>query len=318
MAGIDAPTAAHTETVRIWQQNCRKSPTCQQDVINNLHKFRADICIIQEPYIDSKGNTRAPPNWTTIYPPDHLLENQPRTRSVILISPQIGADICSTIPIDSPDITAIQIETKLGSLRIFNIYNDITHSDTINKLRAWTDHPETNTKPPTPTFSTGPGVHTVWAGDFNRHHPAWDEDHQEHLFTAAATRDAVHLLDAIDHAGLTMALPKGTNTLETARGNWTRPDNVFLTHELVDHIIICDTDPSNRPPDADHLPIILELDLGVDTTRLTESYVWKEVEWPDVRKDLTIALDTYGPPRPLHTVGELEHAASHQYFCIWL
>jgi hypothetical protein len=228
---------------------------------------------------------------------------------VILISPEIGANICTTIPIDSPDITAIQIETTQGSLRIINIYNNITHSDTILKLHAWTDHPKDHTLPPTPIFSTGPGAHTIWAGDFNRHHQSWDDDHQDHLFTAAATQDAELLLDAVDNAGLTMALPKGTNTLRTSRGNWTRPDNVFLSHELTEHIIVCDTDPASRPIEADHLPIILELDLGVDATRTVESYVWKEVEWADLQTDLAAALDTYGPPRQLCSVAELEHAA---------
>jgi hypothetical protein len=303
------PDGQPIETVTIWQQNCRKSLDCQLDLVNSLQNTNANICLIQEPYLDNKRNTRTPPNWTAIYPPDHLLDKEPRTRSVILISPRIGANICTTIPINSPDISAIQIQTTQGSLRIINVYNDITHSKTVHKLHAWTDNPQEHTSPPTPTFSTGPGAHTIWAGDFNRHHPAWDDDDQDQLFTAAAIRDANILLDAVDNAGLTMALPKGTNTLETTRGNWTRPDNVFLSHDLVDLIVKCDTDPSNRPIVTNHLPIVLELDLGVDTQRPVESYIWKEVEWSDLRIDLEAALSTYGPPRQLNTIAELEHAA---------
>jgi hypothetical protein len=65
------------ESVNIQQQNCRKSLDCQLDVINSLNLSNTHICLIQEPYIDLKGNTHAPPNWTSIYPPDHLLDDQP-------------------------------------------------------------------------------------------------------------------------------------------------------------------------------------------------------------------------------------------------
>jgi hypothetical protein len=305
----DNNTPDTLETVKIWQQNCRKSLQCQLDLINSLDPRKYDICLIQEPYIDHLGNTRAPPNWTAIYPPTHRRDDAPQTRSVILISPAIGANVCIPIPIDSPDITAIQLETHQGSVRIINIYNDINHSDTIEKICTWQTNPTAHTSPPTPLHSTGRMTHTLWAGDFNRHHPTWDDKHQEHLFTAAAIRDADILLNAIAEAGLAMMLPKGINTLCTPQGDWTHPDNVFASHELTDLISICTVDPSNRLIITDHLPIYIELEVGISRTGRVESYVWKEVDWKEFEKDLAAALKAHGPPRILHSVLELEHAA---------
>ena len=58
-----------------------------------------------------------------------------------------------------------------------------------------------------------------------------------------------------------MALPSGIPTLETALGNWTRPDNVWRSNNPSNPIISCNTKPSIRPPRADHLPIVTSLDL---------------------------------------------------------
>ena len=44
-----------------------------------------------------------------------------------------------------------------------------------------------------------------------------------------------------------MALPSGIPTLETALGNWTRPDNVWHSNNPSNPIISCNTKPSIRP-----------------------------------------------------------------------
>lgn len=37
----------------------------------------------------------------------------------------------------------------------------------------------------------------IWLGDFNRHHPIWDEERNAHLFTRGALDAAQPLLDLI-------------------------------------------------------------------------------------------------------------------------
>jgi hypothetical protein len=297
-------------TLRIRQQNCRKLEACQQDVINPCNPELYDLCLVQEPWLDFLGNTRAPTGWSAVYPPTHLLDGRKRTRSVIFVSPRLAGDAVTTIPIDSADITAVQVETPRGLVRILNVYNDQTHLNTVTKLRAWTDNPEANTSPPTPLQARGPGVHTMWLGDFNRHHPLWDDDHQEQMFTRQALDDADQLIQACMHVRLVQALPKGINTLETAHGNWTRPDNVFMSEELHELIVKCDVAPDIRPPVTNHLPIITELDLDLDHTKVTESYSWLYVEQDKFIDTVRVALEASGPPEAeITTAAGLEREA---------
>ena len=54
----------------------------------------------------------------------------------------------------------------------------------------------------------------IWAGDFNRHHPFWDNKNDIHLFTNQAINKATDLIELIANYKLNMALPKGIPTLQ--------------------------------------------------------------------------------------------------------
>ncbi|KAG6858909.1 hypothetical protein C0991_001740, partial [Blastosporella zonata] len=47
------------QKLRIWQQNVRKSFTTQADLINSIRPEAWDIVALQEPYLNSYGNTMA-------------------------------------------------------------------------------------------------------------------------------------------------------------------------------------------------------------------------------------------------------------------
>jgi hypothetical protein len=49
-----------------------------------------------------------------------------------------------------------------------------------------------------------------WCGDFNRHHPLWDREEDDRLFTPEALKDANILIEMVANEGLEMALPKGS------------------------------------------------------------------------------------------------------------
>jgi hypothetical protein len=295
-----------TRHVRIWQQNCRRSEACQQDVINSCNPDKYNLILIQEPWLDHLSNTHAPTGWSAVYPPTHYLENAERTRLVIFISPRLAGDACTNIPIDSPDITAVQLETERGSIRILNVYNTQEHSHTEDKLRAWTDAPTKNTSPPTALHTRGPAAHTLWMGDFNRHHLLWDDNNQDQLFTCDALRTANGLVKVAMHAQLMMRLPKGINTYETPHHTWTRPNNVFASEDLHDLVVRCDVAPELRPVSADHLPIITESDVSVDRTSVAESYVWKMVDEKTYREALCKAIEEKIGPAPEH-INTVEH-----------
>ncbi|KAJ3979434.1 hypothetical protein F5890DRAFT_1421356, partial [Lentinula detonsa] len=89
-------------------------------------KGQADIFAIQEPYIDSKGRTRALPHLRVVYPTGHIEHfgdpARPRSRSVMMIHTRLSTGSWTQIEIPCGDITAIQIKTTSSTLRIFNIY----------------------------------------------------------------------------------------------------------------------------------------------------------------------------------------------------
>jgi hypothetical protein len=97
--------------------------------------------------------------------------------------------------------------------------------------------------------------YVLWYGDFNRHHPAWDNDEDERLFTAAATHDAEVLINHVTDWNMVMALPKGIPTLKhMVTKRHSRPDNVFCTDGLTEYITKCDVVPELQPVNTDHFP----------------------------------------------------------------
>ena len=65
-------------------------------------------------------------------------------------------------------------------------------------------------------------VYLMWGGDFNWHHPMWEEERNHHLLVAGALREAKKLLTLIADFRMEMTLPKGLPTLEAmSTKNWT-------------------------------------------------------------------------------------------------
>ena len=85
---------------------------------------------------------------------------------------------------------------------------------------------------------------TIWLGDFNRHHPMWDEERNIHLFTKAVLDVAQPLLDMIIKHHMQMALPKDLPMLEVCTTkNFTRVNNVFCSTGLYNLFILYNTMP---------------------------------------------------------------------------
>ena len=105
----------------------------------------------------------------------------------------------------------------------------------------------------------------MWCGDFNQHHPMWDEERNRHLFTTRAIEELEELITLAADCDMYMALPKDMPTLESmSTKNWTWPDNVFCSTGLVDSVVCCTTDPGLRGPGTDHVPILTALEFPVE------------------------------------------------------
>src|ERR1700678_1782695 len=191
------------------------------------------------------------------------------------------------------DITGVQLKGPYGSLSIFNIYNDCTHSRNEATLQKYI-HDHANLILGTENH------HMIWAGDFNRHHPLWDNDGDPHLFTQQAIRFAEGIIELIAAYNLIMALLKGIPTLQhMVTGKYSRPDNVFSTAGFSDQITRCEVNPSLRPPSTDHFPIITNILLPQDRIDTPLSYNFKDVDWEDYGKKLSDKLKTVPNPQQI-------------------
>lgn len=193
------------EYIRILQQNVNASNVAQAEIMNTHHNSDIDIIAFQEPYFDFKGTTRASREWISVYPTGKEKEGAPKTRSMMLISSRIKSETWEEIHTKSNDITIIRIRTKGGWLYICNIYNDCNNDDAINELARICHEKENENSD------------FIWLGDFNRHHPMWDNPAHKRLFTAENIRKAEKLINFMMSLGLTMILEKETPTLEHMR-----------------------------------------------------------------------------------------------------
>jgi hypothetical protein len=143
-------------------------------------------------------------------------------------------------------------------------------------------------------------------GDFNRHHPLWEDIRNRHLYNYAASQP---LIDMLADYGLIQILPKNIPTLQsTSTDNWTRPDNVFGTEQLLEAVVTCDTDPSLRGPYTDHIPIHLTLNLEVMQADSSPRRNWRVVDWEAFNDHLSGLLHQH-PPLPLASEDEFQSAA---------
>jgi len=132
-------------------------------------------------------------------------------------------------------------------------------------------------------------AHNLWVGDFNHHHPHWDDRNDARLFTTEALEAANFLIDAVSALGLHMALPGGIPThLHNITKKWTRLDQVFISDHSTDLIEACDTETRFRSTKTDHLPVVTTLNLTIPVTQASAIPNFREVDWTEFRENLSI------------------------------
>ncbi|KAF8672219.1 Reverse transcriptase (RNA-dependent DNA polymerase) [Rhizoctonia solani] len=132
---------------------------------------------------------------------------------------------------------------------------------------------------------------TILLGDFNRHHPAWDDPRNKHLLTDKYVEAAKPLVQLVEERLLKMALPKFTPTHEhLVLKKLSRLDNVFVSDSLYDHLIECKAYPDRRPVSTDHFPIVTKLDLTLEKAKETLRRSFTNTNWEKFNKLLTEKL----------------------------
>jgi len=170
--------------------------------LNGL-KDEYDLVCIQEPHFDFRGIMRATGVWTVVYPSNHAEGQEGEgegetTRSLILIHHRISSDAWTQIEIANKDIMAIRLEGPNGRLNIYNIYNDCTHSQTIQVLKTHFEQRDRRARRWTGGNEEERGAgRDIWLGDFNWHHPMWDNNTNIGLFTRANLDAAEELIELV-------------------------------------------------------------------------------------------------------------------------
>ena len=89
---------------------------------------------MQEPFINTFGNTKATRNWRVIYPTSHLSDPAPLW-VVLLVSSSMNTNQWTQIPIPNTwDLLVAQFLGNFGSLTVYNVYNNCHNSDSIDQL----------------------------------------------------------------------------------------------------------------------------------------------------------------------------------------
>ena len=295
----------HTEltqiqTIRIWQQNLNRSQMGQQETLNTITPNSYDIMAIQEPWKNSINHySTATSAWRSVYPTTHN-KIPAETRSLLLVSTNLSTNSWSELSVDSPDITAIQLQTKGGLLWIFNMYVDCLHDEALKALETTIrEH----------RAGGGPGAKMIWVGDFNRHHPLWDAPSNHHLFTRSNIDAADTLINLTRRFRMTSVLPAGIPTLcALSTNNLTRVDQVYASESLADEVTKCNTHPEAQPTKVDHYPIATEIDRQVERTQPKERRDFRKVDWEEFGEQLEGELKERTRPVWIADAGELESA----------
>ena len=292
-----------TEKLTIWQQNVNKSPACQHNLIssNHLANMGVGLIALQEPAINPFNLTIATRDWTPIYPTQHN-DTSTRTRAITLIRSDISTDAWTQLDFPSNDVTIVQVKGLWGKITIFNIYNDCDNNDTIKLLAGYYNRNRAQLE------RAEAGIASIlWLGDFNRHHPLWDDPNNDRLFTTEAVHAAEELIEVIADIGLELALPSGIPTHQhNATKSWTRLDQVFIS-EHSDHMLIsCDTRTDLRGVLTDHLPILTILDLEIEPADDTPFTNFREVDWEEFRLALETRIANLPPPERITNQVQLD------------
>ena len=294
-----------TTKIKILQINLNKSEKAHLDIVNDRLSQNYDIMLIQEPYTTQFNAIRTPANFRPVFPSNRF-QDDTTTRSVIWVNRSLETKNWKILDVQNTrDITAIQLQGEYGKISIFNIYNDCTHSRNETTLYNYLAANRL-------MLANGNDTHMIWAGDFNRHHPLWDDDKDIHLFTRQALRDAEGIINLIADHNMEMVLPKGILTLQHMRTKkFSRPDNVFCSSTLQPYITKCEVRAQSRPTATDHFPIATQIDLPQTRIPPDPSYNFKLADWDEFRQALTDKLATLPHPEPIHDAQGLEQMASN-------
>lgn len=257
----------------------------QDYILNTANPKDWDVITLQEPWLNSYGNSCSPQYWRIISA-NFYTEGRSCIQSIVLINTNLSTDCYTILPLMHSNITAIRFKGNHGYLFVFNIYNEITSNDTLSCLDHFIDLNA-------PLVCPSNADCVLWLGDFNHHHLMWEDDSDEHLFEPEEY--IVPLVDLLYKNDMLLTLPKGIPTLQTPAGNWTRQDNVRHNNTTDNPIVFWNTVPAIHPPLVDHMPIITILNLPLPRSSAVKSLDFRNADWPLINANLSQQFKARSP-----------------------
>ena len=282
-----------------------KSTAAQLTLLNGPVAKERDVIVLQELAIDHcTGLTKANSHWRAVYL-THKFTLDTNPRAITLVNTKISTNNWEQIPFPSRDVVIVQFRSAQGARTLINIYNDGTHNRTLEEMGRFLALNAAKVRP-------SQNDHMFWLGDFNRHHPMWDEERNSHLFTTVALDSVQKLLDLLVDFGMVQALPKDIPTLQSSStGNWTRPNSDFCTDHSEEILILCTTDPGQRGLKTDHVLVLTELDLAIPLAPDTTTCNYRAVDWEEFNEYLNEALACLPPPAPIIMEEDFQRTAKN-------
>ena len=290
--------------VSIFQINLGKSRDAQNDLINRNLSDRYDIILAQELYIHPQGHIPSPSNFRPVIPETRRDPRKGAVRSVIWVSTNLNTANWEPLgQIESNDITAIRIKSGDHQISIFNVYNDCNNDKSLVALDSYLRKHALQ-------LTGTDDDHIIWAGDFNRHHPLWDDKTQTRLFTPRAINDANRLIEYIADWDMELALPKeeGPTLQHKATKSFSRPDLVLCTNNSRPLFVTCEVKECEQPIHTDHFPIVFTLELPTKTEMVRDetSINFRAANWEAFNDKLETLLSGWDRSNPILDKGELE------------
>ncbi|KAJ6467339.1 hypothetical protein C8R45DRAFT_838515 [Mycena sanguinolenta] len=135
----------------VWQQNLNNSLWAQLDMLHSLKPDRYDIVLIQEPYVDFQNRSHTNLQFTAVYPTLHAARPG-LLRSLILVNTNIPSHSWTQIPLNSSDLTGIELTGEFRTIRLINVYNDCDQNQALEVLSQYLRDPASAAHPDRPVL----------------------------------------------------------------------------------------------------------------------------------------------------------------------
>ena len=249
----------NTNSLSILQYNVRNDRVSTMlPLLADPNTQDYDIIAIQEPW----RNPFAPTTLSSHQSGFHPLYRNGDTRVCFYINDSIDPDSWE-VEFPSADMCTLIIRTKIGEtsevIHVHNVYNPSPAS------YSSIDSPSTL---PIVKRQLTTGSNHILLGDFNLHHPLWNDPSRTTQYAGAD-----QLLNIIEESSLSLTLPKGTITWE-ARQSFSTIDLVFMSENLTERLEHCMSRPELNQS-SDHIPISTRITLDSEPQTIIERRAWK-------------------------------------------